>query len=159
MASLLIEDPTILALRRALDREAATFNSGEGSTDHLINAIYACLPYDCVECIVLPASGASAPSLALRVGKQDRYLAFAAEYWAAIVHGNTPVERINPDQRIARVRQSFEKDRSMLADDYAYFTTPRESIHRNKAARTSAEQNERQSREQSEKRSSDKSDD
>jgi hypothetical protein len=104
-------------------------------------------------------SGASAPSLALRVGKQDRYLAFAAEYWAAIVHGNIPVERINPDQRTARMRESFERDKSVLAADYAYFTTPRESIHPNKVEHKSAERNGRQSPEQSEKLSSDKSDD
>ena len=47
----------------------------------------------------------------------------------------------------------------MLADDYAYFTTPRESIPLNKAARKLVEQSERQSLEQSEKQSSDKSDD
>jgi hypothetical protein len=99
------------------------------------------------------------PSLALRVGKQDRYLAFAAEYWAAIVHGNIPVERINPDQRTARMRESFERDKSVLAADYAYFTTPRESIHPNKVEHKSAERNGRQSPEQSEKLSSDKSDD
>ena len=47
----------------------------------------------------------------------------------------------------------------MLADDYAYFTTPRESIPQNKAARKSAEQSERQSPEPSETPSSDKTDD
>jgi hypothetical protein len=156
---LISNDPTILALRRTLDLEVAAFNSGEGSTDHLVNAIYACLPHDCVECIVLPASGTLAPSLALRVGKQDHYLAFAAEYWAAIVHGNTPRERINPDQRIARMRAAFEKDRSVSTDDYAYFTTPRESIRPNKAARKSAERSERQSRERSETPSSDRTGD
>jgi hypothetical protein len=66
---------------------------------------------------------------------------------------------ITPQQRIARMRESFEKDKSVLADDYAYFATPRESIRQNKAARKSAERNERQSLEQSETQSSDKSDD
>jgi hypothetical protein len=71
-----------------------------------------------------------------------------------------PTERPpSPNQRLARMRDSFEKDKSVLADDYAYFATPRESIHRNKAARKSAERNERQSLERSETPSSDKSDD
>jgi len=61
--------------------------------------------------------------------------------------------------RLARMRKSFEKDKSILADDYAYFTMPRESIHPNKAARKSAERNERQSLERSETPSSDKTDD
>ena len=43
------------------------------------------------------------------------------------------------------MRQSFEKDKSVLADDYAYFTTPRESIRQNKVEHTSAERSERQS--------------
>jgi hypothetical protein len=64
-----------------------------------------------------------------------------------------------PNQRLARMRESFEKDRSVLADDYAYFTTPHESIRPNKAARKSAEQSERRSREQSETPSSDRTDD
>jgi hypothetical protein len=65
----------------------------------------------------------------------------------------------DPAHRLDRMRASFEKDRSVLADDYAYFTTPRGSIRRNKAARKLVEQSERQSLEQSEKQSSDKSDD
>jgi hypothetical protein len=44
----------------------------------------------------------------------------------------------------------------MLADDYAYFTTPRESIPLNKAARKLAEQSERRSPKPSETPSSDK---
>ena len=62
----------------------------------------------------------------------------------------------SPDQRLARMRKSFETDRSMLADDYAYFTTPRESIPLNKAARKLAEQSERRSPKPSETPSSDK---
>jgi hypothetical protein len=61
--------------------------------------------------------------------------------------------------RLERMRKSFEENKSVLADDYAYFTTPRESTRQNKAARKSAERSERQSREPSEKQSSDKSDD
>ena len=64
-----------------------------------------------------------------------------------------------PNQRLTRMRESFEKNKSVLADDYAYFTTPRESIHPNKAAHKSAERNERRSPEQSEKKSSDNADD
>jgi hypothetical protein len=45
-----------------------------------------------------------------------------------------------PDQRLARMRKSFEKDRSVLTADYKYFTTPdaptmpRVSIPQSKAA-------------------------
>jgi hypothetical protein len=65
----------------------------------------------------------------------------------------------SPDHRMLRMRTSFEADKSILADDYAYFTTPRESIRRSKAARKSAERSERQSLGRSETPSSDKSDD
>jgi hypothetical protein len=48
-------------------------------------------------------------------------------------------------QRLDRMRESFERDRSVLADDYKYFITPdapkpRESIPRSKVARKLAEQ-------------------
>jgi hypothetical protein len=76
---------------------------------------------------------------------------------AVFIHSGTNFERVDPNQRIARMRKSFEKNKSVLAADYAYFATPRESIHRNKAARKSAEQNARQSLEQSEMPSSDRS--
>jgi hypothetical protein len=66
---------------------------------------------------------------------------------------------IAPSQRLDRMRESFEKDRSVLSDDYAYFTTPHVSIHQNKVERRSAEQNERQSLEPNETLSSDKSGD
>jgi hypothetical protein len=65
----------------------------------------------------------------------------------------------DPAHRLVRMRGSFEKDRSVLVDDYAYFTTPRESIRRNKAAHKSAEQSEQQSQERSETPSSDKTGD
>jgi hypothetical protein len=50
-----------------------------------------------------------------------------------------------PHERLTRMRKSFAKNKSMLAEDYKYFTTPdvpampRESIPRNKAARKLAE--------------------
>jgi hypothetical protein len=51
-----------------------------------------------------------------------------------------------PEQRLDRMRKSFEKDKSVLAEDYEYFTTPdapatpRASIPRSKVARKSEEQ-------------------
>jgi hypothetical protein len=47
-----------------------------------------------------------------------------------------------PHDRLARMRKSFEKDRSVLADDYNYFITldaskPRGSIPRSKVVRKS----------------------
>ena len=62
------------------------------------------------------------------------------------------------DQRLARMRESFEEDRSVLAEDYAYFTTPHEPIRLNKAGRKLAEQSGRRSPKPSEKPSSDKTD-
>lgn len=53
---------------------------------------------------------------------------------------------MTPLQRLARMRKSFEKDKSVLTEDYKYFTTPdvpakpRVSTPRNKVAHTSAEQ-------------------
>jgi hypothetical protein len=55
---------------------------------------------------------------------------------------------MTPQERLARMRKSFEKNKSMLAVDYKYFTTPdapatpRESIRRSKAVRKSAERSE-----------------
>ena len=63
------------------------------------------------------------------------------------------------NQRLVRMRDSFEKDKSVLSEDYEYFATPRESTPRNKAARKSAAQSERQSLERSETPSSDKTGD
>jgi hypothetical protein len=156
---LVTEDPTILALRRALDGHAAALERGDFSRQ-LPNLILSCLQLDICNTIFLPADGTRGPHLAISFKPAlRRYVTFAAEYWAALIHRDTPVERINPDQRIARMRTTFEKDKSLLADDYAYFTTPRESIHPNKVAHRSAERSERQSPEPSEKQSSDKSDD
>jgi hypothetical protein len=72
---------------------------------------------------------------------------------------------LTPHERLIRMRKSFERNKSVLAEDYQYFSTlhaplmPRAPIHRNKVARMSEEQCERQSQEQSETQSSDKTDD
>jgi hypothetical protein len=63
-------------------------------------------------------------------------------------------EMTTPYQRLERMRKSFEKDKSVLVADYAYFATPRESIPQNKAARKSAERSGQQSLERSETTSS-----
>lgn len=53
---------------------------------------------------------------------------------------------ITPYQRLLRMRNSFGKDKSILAEDYKFFTTPdapakpRVSTPRSKAARKSEEQ-------------------
>ena len=50
-----------------------------------------------------------------------------------------------PQQRLARMRESFERDKSVLTEDYKFFATPdapampRVSTPRNKVARKSAE--------------------
>jgi hypothetical protein len=60
-----------------------------------------------------------------------------------------------PNQRLARMRKSFERNKSVLTEDYKYFTTPevsampRVSIRRNKAAHKSAEQSVQKSPKQS----------
>ena|ERR1700733_1947653 len=156
-------DPTILALRRALDRYAANADCGSGKEprrDGFVDLITSHLPHNCVKPVFLPANGASPPCLAVIFSPEfHQYVAFATEYWAALTHSDTPFEGVDPNQRIARMRDSFEKDKSVLADDYAYFATPRESTRQSKVARTSAERNERQSLERSETRSSDKNGD
>jgi hypothetical protein len=53
---------------------------------------------------------------------------------------------MTPEQRLSRMRKSFERDKSVLTVDYKYFTTPdanvkpRASIPQSKAAHKSAEQ-------------------
>jgi hypothetical protein len=52
---------------------------------------------------------------------------------------------MTPIQRLARMRRTFDKNRSILAEDYAYFTIPdtpmpRASTPPSKAARTSGAQ-------------------
>ncbi len=66
---------------------------------------------------------------------------------------------ITPIQRLERMRESFEANKSILAEDYRYFTTPvmpNASIPQSKAEHKSAERSERQSREQNETQSSDR---
>lgn len=49
-------------------------------------------------------------------------------------------DKPTPEERIKRMRESFEKDRSVLAEDYEHFTqpsTPDESSRPNKAVRKS----------------------
>jgi hypothetical protein len=64
-----------------------------------------------------------------------------------------------PSKRLKRMRESFNANKSILVDDYEYFTMPRESIPQSKAARRLAEQSEPQSLERSETPSSDKNGD
>jgi hypothetical protein len=72
---------------------------------------------------------------------------------------------LTPCERLIRMRKSFERNKSVLAEDYQYFSTleaslmPRAPIHRNKVARMSVGQCERRSQEQSEMPSSDKTGD
>lgn len=69
---------------------------------------------------------------------------------------------ITPQERLTRMRKSFEKDKSVLVQDYKYFISsvkPHVSIPLSKAARMSEGQSERQSREQSETRSLDRTGD
>jgi hypothetical protein len=52
---------------------------------------------------------------------------------------------MTPNQRLARMRKSFEKNKRILTEDYNYFTTPdvppmpRASILQSKAVRKSEE--------------------
>ena len=63
---------------------------------------------------------------------------------------------MRPLQRLARMRRTFAKDRSVLAEDYEHFTTPHVSIPPSTVARKSATLSERQSRERNETPSSDR---
>jgi hypothetical protein len=66
---------------------------------------------------------------------------------------------MTPNQRLERMRKSFDKNKTILADDYEYFTTPHESIPQSKVARKSAERNGRQSPKRNETQSSDRTGD
>jgi hypothetical protein len=160
---MIIDDPTILALRLALDRYGATADGGSGKDpcrEVFVDLITSHFPQNFVKAVFLPANEASPPCLAVIFRPEfHQYVAFATEYWAALTHSAPLFESVGPNQRIDRMRKCFEKDKSVLAEDYAYFTTPRESIHRNKAARKSAGRNGRQSLERSETPSSDKTGD
>jgi hypothetical protein len=64
-----------------------------------------------------------------------------------------------PSQRLKRMRESFDANKSVLVDDYAYFTTavrPRASTAQNITARKSAGRNGRRSLKPSETPSSDR---
>ena len=62
---------------------------------------------------------------------------------------------MTPLQRLVRMRRTFAVNRSVLAEDYEYFTTRRAPIPQSKAAHRLGEQSGRRSREQSERPSSD----
>ena len=66
---------------------------------------------------------------------------------------------MTPQQRLARMRATFEKSRAILVEDYEHFATPRESSPPSTVARKSAGQSSRPAPKQSGKRSSGKSDD
>ena len=66
---------------------------------------------------------------------------------------------MTPEQRLARMRASFEKSRAILVEDYEHFATPRESTPPSTVARKSAGPSSRPSPKQSEKRSLGKSGD
>jgi hypothetical protein len=65
----------------------------------------------------------------------------------------------SPDNRMLRMRKSFEMDKSILVDDYMYFITPRAPIRQSKAERKSEEQSGRRSPKWSGTRSSGRIDD
>jgi hypothetical protein len=59
--------------------------------------------------------------------------------------GRKMAPKMTPLQRLDRMRESFARDKSVLAEDYKFFTTPatptpRVSIPRNKAAHKLVEQ-------------------
>ena len=47
---------------------------------------------------------------------------------------------MTPQQRLTRMRASFEKKRAILVEDYEHYATPRVSSPPSKAPRKSAEQ-------------------
>ena len=84
-------DPTILSLRRALDRKAAAVEAGKDSPDGLVSVILSCLPHDVINPVLSAADGTSSPGLAIAFKPAfRRYVTFAAEYWASLVHGSSP---------------------------------------------------------------------
>ena len=68
-------------------------------------------------------------------------------------------QEVTPQQRLTRMLTSFAKKRAVLAEDYDFFTTPRESTPPSKAARKSAPQSARQVPRLNGKRSSGRSGD
>src|ERR1700722_2204660 len=92
---LFANDPTILALRRALDREAASPQVGEDPSDALVRVVQRCLPLDICNTVFLPADGTCGPRLAIAFKPAfRRYLAFAAEYWLYVTHGRESLPRV-----------------------------------------------------------------
>jgi len=57
---LLADDPTIAALRRALDRYATAPETGEDLTGGLVSVIFGCLPLDICNTVFAPADGTEA---------------------------------------------------------------------------------------------------
>ena len=84
-------DPTILALRRALDRERAALKAGKHTIDSLTNVVFRCLPQDFFHPVFLPADSASGPGLAIAFKPSLRgHMAFVAEYVRNITHDPSP---------------------------------------------------------------------
>ncbi len=83
-------DPTILALRRALDRQV--LQAGESPTEALVSVILGCLPQDIFHPVFLPADGTCGPRLAISFEPAfGAYVAYAAEYWASLAHASSLV--------------------------------------------------------------------
>jgi hypothetical protein len=80
-------DPTINALRLALNREAAALEAGEHASNQLVSVILGSLPLDVYNVVFLPADGTRGPCLAISFKPAfGRYVTFAAEYWAGLSH-------------------------------------------------------------------------
>jgi len=79
---LLADDPTILALRRALDSHVGSVgDAAKHSPNLLVDLIFSCLPRDIVHPVFLPAEGTGAPCVAVSSNPDfNRYGAFAAAY-------------------------------------------------------------------------------
>lgn len=61
-----------------------------------------------------------------------------------------PHRKLSPEKRLERMRKSFAKDKSVLAEDYAFFTgpeaaTPDAPTPPSRVGRTSGAQSERRS--------------
>ena len=82
-----VSDPTILSLRRALDRHAASGETRENAADGLVSVILSCLPLDICNTVFLPADGTHGRHLAIAFEPAfRRYVTFAAEYWVGLAH-------------------------------------------------------------------------
>jgi hypothetical protein len=68
--------------------------SREHVPNGLVGAILGCLPTDIFNCIFLPADVARGPHLAITFKSAfRRYVTFAAEYWAGLIHGHMPLHQ------------------------------------------------------------------